>query len=224
VRRLALAFMHLFFLVAPILLWSAPVHSASYCTQADFVVRDHPEQQEALCLQSLKHSATRRGNVLTLKLDDGSFKTYRNNPAACDKDDANNCVHYYLVGFNEVARLYIILIWWYENFDCVFVSAQNGAETEIGGDLPHFAPDELTFVALFAADGFAIGSVAGVTPSITRVDWPDDSEGEHWKFQAWIDLDHVALRYDGQSVLCPDGNCEATLVRTDKGWILQRKL
>jgi hypothetical protein len=52
-RCLVVACMQLSLLVVVTSSWSASVHSISYCTQADFMDRDHPEQQEALCLQSL---------------------------------------------------------------------------------------------------------------------------------------------------------------------------
>jgi hypothetical protein len=211
-------------IICPLQLRSASLNFTPYCTKVDFDDRDHPAQQESFCLQILKQSATRQGNVLSLKLDNGAFKTYASNPLACDNDDADHCVRYSLVGFHEAARLYIVLTAHYDEIDCVFVSAHDGTETKIG-NLPHFAPDGLTFIVIFDLDGFAIGSVASVPPSLRRMDWAGGSnEGEYWSFQRWLDGDHIALRFDGQSTVCPDGNCEAVLVRTDNGWILQRKL
>jgi hypothetical protein len=202
--------------------WSATLKPIPYCTEADFVDRDHAEQQEARCLQILTRSVTRQDNVLRLKLDNGTFKAYQSNPAACDRDDADHCAHYWLVGYIEAARLYIVLTGNYDDFGCIFVSGRDGTETNVGG-IPHFAPDGSTFIVIFDLDGFAIGSV-GSPFSFTRMDWTTDSnDGEFWNFQRWLDDDHIALKFEGQSNVCPSGNCEAVLARTRNSWRLQRK-
>jgi hypothetical protein len=202
---------------------SASLKPAPYCTEVDFVDRDHAEQQEANCLQTQAQSVTRQGNVLRLKLDNSTFKVYRSNPAACDRDDADHCVHYWLVGYLEAAHFYIVLTGDYDDFGCIFVSARDGTETKVGG-IPHFAPDGSTFIVIIDLDGFAIGSV-GSSPSLTRMDWTTDSnDGEFWRFQRWLDIDHVALRFEGRSSVCPDGNCEAVLARIGNSWRLQRKI
>lgn len=208
-------------LVACFPVQSASAKSAPYCAEADFVDRDRAEQQEEHCLQVFAQSAIRQGDVLRLKLDDGTFKAYQSNPAACDSDDADHCVHYWLVGYHEAARLYIVLTGDYDDFGCIFVSARDGAETNIGG-IPHFAPDESTFIIIFDLDGFAIGS-AGNPASLRRMDWTANSnDGEFWRFQRWLDGDRIALGFEGSSNVCPDGNCRATLVREGNSWMLQR--
>jgi hypothetical protein len=224
-RKLVLVCAQLLLSVGSITAWGASPTSAPYCGQVDFSDQERAEQQEALCLRTLTRSVSRSGNLLRVKLHNGTFKTYRSNPAACNKDDAEHCVQYWLVGYHEAARLYIVLVGGYDDFDCRFVSALDGTEPKIGGHAPHFAPDESTFIVISDEDGFAIGSVASNPPSLRLMDWGRESnDGQFWEFQGWLDNDHVALRFSGQSIrICPDGNCEAVLVHVGNSWSLQRK-
>jgi hypothetical protein len=224
-RKLILICAQLLLLVGPTVAWSDAPKFAPYCGKADFDDLDNGEQQEALCLRSLGQSVTRKGDVLSLKLDDGTFKTYRST-ATCNDDDADHCVKYWIAGYDEKTRLYILLIGDYDGFDCMLVSARDGTETQMHnniGGMPHFAPDGSTFIVIFE-DSFAIGSLAANPPSLTRMEWTTDAnDGDFWEFQAWLDNDHVALKFSGQSAVCPDGNCEAILAHIGDHWILQRQ-
>jgi hypothetical protein len=50
-----------------------------------------------MCLAELAARASRTGNVLSLKLDDGSTRTFRSNPEACKNDIADKCINYRLI-------------------------------------------------------------------------------------------------------------------------------
>src|SRR5215471_7745042 len=89
----------------------------------DFDERAQVAPREATCLRELRKSASRKGDLLTLRLENGTSKTYRDNPKPCDIGDARNCVHYSLVGYHPRARVYSILVQYYEKSRCDLVSA-----------------------------------------------------------------------------------------------------
>jgi hypothetical protein len=110
---------------------SAPSDFAPYCSKAYYDHSDDAkaqEQQENLCLRILAKSAARQDDVLTLRLADGSSKTYRTNRKACDDDNGSECISYWLVGYHPTARLFILLTGDYDGFSAMFVSALDGTD------------------------------------------------------------------------------------------------
>lgn len=193
-----------------------------YCTKLDFVPQDSgDEDQEILCIHILANSASRNGNTLTLRFDNGKIKTYQSNPEACQKDEANACLDYRLVGYHPSARLFLLLERGYEDRDCLLISARDGTTTKLP-DVPHFAPDGSTFISFDDENGFSIGSVANSPPSWTSTEWADWRDSRTWEFQRWLDMDHIALRTSSQSEACPRGSCEAVLVHDGNSWNIQR--
>src|ERR1700729_1780412 len=126
-------------LIAPALAQSNPHAAVASCIGSDAGSAD-PEAREAVCLRELRARASRKGNVLSLKLDDGKNKTYRSNPQACHDDLADKCVNYYLVGYHPSAGRYLVFVTGYEASECKLVSARDGRATTFL-DIPHFAPD-----------------------------------------------------------------------------------
>ena len=122
-----------------------------------------PEEREVVCLRELAGHARRSGNLLWLRLANGTLKTFRNDPAACRNDDASNCIHYRLVGFHAASKRYLVFVSGYEDFQCLLVSARTGKMARFR-NIPHFAPDGQTFFVT-GYDGMydnwlGIGSVA----------------------------------------------------------------
>jgi hypothetical protein len=70
---------------------------------------------------------------------------------------------------------------------------------------------------------FAIGSVASGSPSLEEWKGFAPNDVEYWDFQRWLDDDHIATKFEGQSLTCPSGNCEAVLERVGRDWSFQRK-
>lgn len=186
-----------------------------------------PEAREAICLRELSARAHRAGNVLSLKLDDGTTKTFRSNPDACRRDDAQRCVNYRLIGFHAGSERYLVYVTGYEGFQCRLVSARTGKATTFL-NVPHFAPDHVTFFVT-GDDGsydnwIGIGSVASDPPALV---WKERAElYKSWDFVRWIDNDHVALALHEKQTKqgCPRGDCDAVVARTDKSWALERVL
>lgn len=171
-----------------------------YCSNAEFFYtgyEDSAEQQDKLCRSVMARSVKRNGDSLKLQLANGTSKTYRNNRKACDNEDQDHCVFYWLVGYHTSARLFILLIVDGDGFSYMFVSQNDGTEIKLE-DMPHFAPDGSSFIVLGSIIGnnggsFAIGSVGGA-PSLSS--WKDfSSDGsDSWEFQRWIDNDHIAVK------------------------------
>jgi len=198
-----------------------PHTAAAGCVGSDADITS-PEAREATCLLELSERASRKGNVLSLRLDNATIKTFRSNPDACKNDLADKCVTFRLVGYHAAAGRYIVLVQGYEGYECRLVGARDGKATTFLG-CPHFAPDSSTFFVT-GYDGsydnwIGIGSVASNPPALVWEQGPDVSHD--WHFLHWIDNDQVALRDSAQTASCPDGNCEAVLRRTADGWVLQ---
>lgn len=182
------------------------------------------DAREAICLRELAARAHRAGNILSLKLDDGSTKTFRSNPEACRQDDAKRCINYRLVGFHAASGRYLVSVTGYEGFECRLVSARTGKATTFL-NIPHFAPDHTTFF-ITGDDGsydnwLGIGSVASDPPALV---WEQKADlYDSWDFVRWIDNDQVAVAlHKKQNSGCPLGNCDAILRRAGEGWRLER--
>jgi hypothetical protein len=220
--HLVLAFAICVLLVGPAEAQSSNGNSTANCVGSDAETKD-PKGREAVCLRELGDRASRSGNVLSLKLDSGKTKVFRNDPEACGKDDANHCANYYLVGFHPSAARYLVYATYYEDFECKLVSVHTGKVTTLR-NIPHFAPDGATFFVT-GFDGsydnwLNVGSMSSDPPALVWETGP--LVGEDWGFVRWIDNDRIALRNSVHGGGCPDGNCEAVLKRTNNTWTLER--
>lgn len=199
----------------------AYVAAARVCTESGADAKE-PKVREAVCLMELGNQASRKGNVLSLKLDDGLTKTFRSNPAACKKDDAGKCAEYYLTGFYPTygtEGAYLVYGQGYDGHDFRLVNVRTGGMKNVEG-VPRLAPDNSTFFVKGCYDSCSI-SVETMTSS-THIAWEKDlDDPAAWDFVRWIDNDQVAFRTTKQSEHCPQGNCEAVLKRTAGAWKLE---
>ncbi|MGJ5239717.1 hypothetical protein ACQR14_18990, partial [Bradyrhizobium oligotrophicum] len=76
--------------------------------------KDDPVDREAACLSELSGRVSRTGETLTIRLETGKLKTYRNNSKACENDDAQRCVGYVLLGYHPQGSVYAIQLSFYE--------------------------------------------------------------------------------------------------------------
>ncbi|KRQ93276.1 hypothetical protein CQ12_22310 [Bradyrhizobium jicamae] len=184
---------------------------------------------EAACLREFGKLASREGDLLTLRLENGASKTYRDNSKACQEDDANNCISYRLAAYHAEAHVYSIVIGYYEGSSFELLSARTGNVLRFSGS-PHFSPDGSRFVvidndlAYGGPNDLAVGSNANGSLSLEWEHANTDSEPHEWRLERWIDNDHIALRVypAGNGQKCPDNNCDAMLVRFGDGWALRR--
>ena len=183
---------------------------------------------EAACLLEFAKRASRKGDRLTLRLENGASKVYRSDPKACAADDVQKCTYYRFVGYHAKAQAYSIAIQYYEGRGVELVSARTGNVLRLSGT-PYFSADGSRFIVIdndYAYGGpydLAIGSTAN---SSFALEWQQESkEGPlEWRLQRWIDNDRIALRVfpaeTGQK--CPANDCDAILLRFQNSWALRR--
>jgi hypothetical protein len=211
---------------------------AAGCIGVEYDEHADPKTRESACLSELRNSATRKGALLTLKLENGATKTFLSNPTACQSDDASRCADYRLIGYHVAAGLYLIRGQGSQEHDCALVRSRDGKVTTLA-NVPHFAPDGSTFVLVndnattIRSFDLAIGSITADGPTLVWQHPPNDSEA--FEFQRWIDNDRIAfeVRYLDQKYLdqkhldqkgneCPQKKCDAVLVRFGASWTTQR--
>ena len=185
------------------------------------------DAQEAACLREFARFASRKNDLLTLRLENGRSKAYRDDAKACDADDAK-CTYYRLVAFHSKAQVYSIRIQYYEGSGFELLSARTGNVLRLSGT-PYFSPDGSRFIVIdndYAFGGeydLAIGSAA---KGLLSLEWQQVSkEGPlEWQLQRWIDNDRIALRVFKADTdqRCPDNDCDAMLVRFADSWALRR--
>jgi hypothetical protein len=184
--------------------------------------------QEAACLREFGNLAGRKGDLLTLRLENGESKAYQDDAKACDTDDAR-CTYYRLAAYHPKAQVYSIWIQYYEGSGFELLSARTGNVLRLSGT-PYFSADGTRFIVIdndYAYGGPYDLAVGSNTNGSLSLDWETVSkEGApmEWRLQRWIDNDHIALRVfradTGQK--CPDNDCDAMLVRFQNSWALRR--
>jgi hypothetical protein len=173
-----------------------------------------PDAREAVCLKELGKQASRKGKVLSLKLDNGTTKTFRNNTEE----------NYYLVGFYSTyftAGAYLVLEQ-DEWSDYRLVDVHTGETKKLEG-VPHLAPDNLTYFIKECEGSSCSISIKSMTPSAPPLWESEDGEtGNDWDFVRWIDNDRLVLRTMVTNEFCPSGECDAILKRIGHSWKFKR--
>jgi len=183
---------------------------------------------EATCLREFGKLASRKGDLLTLRLENDGSKAYRDDAKACDTDDAR-CTYYRLAAYHPQAQVYSISIQYYEGSGFELLSARTGNVLRLSGT-PYFSADGTRFIVIdndYAYGGPHDLAVGTNTNGSLSLDWEQASQGGgplEWRLQRWIDNDHIALRVSkadtGQK--CPDDDCDAMLARFGNSWALRR--
>ncbi|MGP0094328.1 MAG: hypothetical protein ACLPKB_30945 [Xanthobacteraceae bacterium] len=215
-------------LFGAVLAQSGPTRPTATCIGVDYDEHADPKVRESACLSELRNSVTRKGALLTLKLENGATKTFLSNPTACQNDDASHCADYRVIGYHAAARLYLIRGQGYQEHECALVRARDGKVTTLA-NVPHFAPDGATFILVndnattIRPFDLAIGSITADGPALVWQRPPNDSEA--FEFQRWIDNDRIAFvvrNLDQKGNECPQRKCDAVLVRFGAGWTTLR--
>jgi hypothetical protein len=172
-----------------------------------------PKTRDAVCVKELGKLASRKGKVLTLKLDNGEAKTFRS------RDES-----YYLTGFYPAyatAGAYLVAALAPAAQEFTLIDVHTG-ETKTFNGVPYLAPDHQTYFIL-ECDGSCSLSIKSMTSSTPL--WEGEKNGvssDTWDFARWIDNDQVVLRTERKSELCPQGGkCEAILKRSGDSWKLE---
>jgi hypothetical protein len=182
--------------------------------------------REAVCLDELGKRASRKGDVLSLKLENGTTKTFRSNPGACKREGrSEKCVEYNLVGFypTYATGAYLVAVQWFESVEYTLVSAATGETNTIEG-VPRLAPDHSTFFVKGCDNRtgcrISIKPMASSAPPVW-VRTGEDPDADDWNFMRWIDNDRIALRIASKNSRCPQADCEAILKRTGDSWAVE---
>jgi hypothetical protein len=192
------------------------------------IENEKADAREAACLREFEKLASRKGDLLTLRLENGGSKAYQDDAKACDTDDAR-CTYYRLAAYHPKAQVYSIWIQYYEGSGFELLSARTGNVLRLSG-APYFSADGSRFIVIDNDYGhggpndLAIGSTANSSLSLEWEHLSESGELREWRLERWIDNDHIALRvYPADADRkCPDNNCDAMLVRFGNGWAIRR--
>jgi hypothetical protein len=159
--------------------------------------------EEAKCLAELHGIASRNGNVLNLRLDNGATKTFRSNPKACDDNVAEKCNVTTLIGYMPPQHMFVLRQGGYEIVRYLVISGQNGRSFELEAE-PHLAPDGKRFlvVAVDEMNGWerdvAIFSTSSFPP---RLEWSYKTQAPDgyaiYSFAGWDGNGRIKLRVTG---------------------------
>jgi hypothetical protein len=175
---------------------------------------------DATCPE-LKGLFTRKGDTLTINLDDAKSKKYVGNSAACQADNVEKCVVFRLKRYFPQTRSYLIDKGYYEGADYLLVSRRTGSETVVS-DILALSPNAKFLVAIDQNDAgerafdIALWSMSSDPP---RQEFKYKAEQyENWEVIAWKDDTHISMKawINGKTSY----DQEAELVRNDKGWTL----
>jgi hypothetical protein len=174
---------------------SASTVTVTACTEAGADAKE-PKIREAVCLKELKTLASRKGDVLSLKIDSGTAKTFRTDTKGCDTAVPGKCEEYRLVGLYPAyapAGAYILMEQGFESYGFKLVNVHTGETKDVAG-VPRLAPDHSTYFVKSCPDGCTVGvaSMFSPGPSMWEKSFPDPEAD--WEFVRWIDNDQVALR------------------------------
>jgi len=180
--------------------------------------------EDAACRNKLKGLFTRKGDTLTVKLDDGKSKIYVGNLAACDTKnvDPSKCVVFGLLSYFPQTRSYLIEKAFYECGDYLFVSRHTGSETVMNA-IPVLSPNAKFLLSIDQSDAcdrkydIAIWSIQTDPPKL-EFNY-QAKQYENWDVTAWENDTRISMkaRINGKASY----DQEAELVRTESGWALQ---
>jgi hypothetical protein len=182
--------------------------------------------READCLAQLNDLAIREGDILTLKLEAGKFKSYRDNRKACEDGVAADCVKYELRAYRPDQKTYVVGYSLYEGGGANIISARSG-QTVFLNSLPDFSPNGRSFVSVDSDPHFerayeiAIWSFASDNPKQEFLySTPKERPEESWEVLGWDGNDRINLKVGIFNETYSIQEFETSVVRTEQGWKL----
>jgi hypothetical protein len=178
-------------------------------------------EKEAKCLTDLHGIASRNGNALNLRLDNGSTKTFRSSKPC--EEAGETCDVTTLVGYMPPQHMFVLRRDGYESVRYLVVSGQNGKSFELEAE-PHLAPDGKQFVVVGADEmngwerDVAIFSASSFPPKLEwgyRTQPPD--EYATYAFAGWDGNGRIKLRATGAQ----NAQTETDVRHTAEGWKLR---
>lgn len=189
------------------------------CTGAD----------EAACLRRTEGSASRAGDVLTLKTGPESTASFTSLSRACAEGIARRCVLFRLEGYRPEQGLFVVAERHFGGMRYLVVDGRSGGIARVDGDTPRFSPSGTRFAAVSGArvppgePDLAVWSLGEDGP---RMDWSHRGEPGAkalYGFLGWEGEDKVVLRVryvpTGGG---PQKEDAAAIVMRDGGWTLEK--
>jgi hypothetical protein len=161
-----------------------------------------PEQKasvelEAKCLAGMQGLASRKGDELRLSVKRGETKTFTSNSRACDEQDSERCVKYYLVAYYPDLRIYVVEGNADESNAVFVVGGVDGSTTRLD-DYPHLAPGRKRLATAYGSEVSETKhdiAIYEVEDGRLRLSWSYKAKDyEMWEFGGWNGDEHVKLR------------------------------
>jgi len=179
------------------------------------------ETSEEKCLSELKDVASRSGQTLRLRLENGNTNTFQNKP--CDRYSPSTCTEYTLIGYHPAQRAFIIEQGFYEDSLVLLVSDRTGNVTTLSTE-PKFSPSGRWFVSVDADEMNGTDyyvTVWSTAPNKPKLELRYHTEKyEYWEFAGWDGDSRIKLKvsaWDGEGELIGH---ETDAVLTEQGWKL----
>jgi len=176
-------------------------------------------ESETACLTQLTDIASRKDDLLQLKLQNGKTQTYKSDLKACRDNVVEKCVSHRLGGFFPTSQLILIHSAGYEGVGRTFLlSRRTGSELEIMGP-PRFSATGIRFVSAGCDEMDATYCGLGIWSTESdpaKLEWRFNGVGLN--FKEWRGDDHVILSVEQQN---RNGRpaASAELIRTNGKWI-----
>ena len=192
--------------------------------QPPIVCESKGDVEDAVCRNALKGLFTRKGDALTLKLDNGRAKTYVGNLAACDgqNGDPEKCVVFRISSYFPKSQSYLVEKGFYECADYLLVSRHTGSEI-VMRTIPLLSPSAKYLLSIDQND--ACERKYDIAVWTLETDPPQlefkyrAKQYESWELTAWGDDTHIRVKASFDANTPYDQ--EAQLVRTASQWMLQ---
>jgi hypothetical protein len=174
--------------------------------------------KEAKCLEQLHGLASRNGDVLSLRLENGDTKTYEDDSAACNHA-GESCSQTWLIGYLPSHQLFVLCNQGLQVRHCSLISRRDGDAATLEAQ-PHFSPDGNRFVVVAADDSNGINDViifnSGSFPPLREWIHVPKQPTTTYAFLRWDGNNQVRLR---ESIGKGD-HTDIALSHTVDGWKL----
>jgi len=185
--------------------------------------------QEAVCIDRSQGMASRKGNLLRLKLEDGKSSEFRGELGACAEGEARKCVIYRLDGYRPTEGLFVVAESHSDQGRFLVVDRRTGGRTTVENRPPRFSPLGSHFVGVASATGrmsghdLAVWSAGGAEPRLVWSHDPPAQGDTTYEFLSWQGENTVLLGTSCRpTASAPWHKGEARIVRSDAGWTLEK--
>ena len=180
---------------------------------------------EGKCLKSLAGMATRDGDRLRLRLENGQTKTFTTTHQACEAGIYEKCLIYSLQGYFARHRHFLIDVGFLNHGGTTFlVSARTGKHIRLDA-VPHYSPSGKRLAAVSASEGDEENSIEiwSTTGDLPRSEWRYTvPEGEYalYEFAGWDGDDRLKMTVTTRIGGKLHKSLPVEAVHTREGWKL----